>query len=97
MGGSIKVMRRTVNAYYVGSIPTLPATFMIKLITSLTFIVVAAISLTSCLRDNQKEEITYIKVGELEGCPLYRVKVSGMPPHLIMKCESKCTLDKLMR
>lgn len=82
------VMRRTVNAYYVGSTPTLPAKkYKQPLLTCLLMIVACA----GCLPKNSTTATPiFSRIGEIDGCDLLRVKVSGMPSQLVLKCKCSC-------
>jgi hypothetical protein len=52
--------------------------------------------LSSCSIFEEREEVSYKIVGQIEECGIYRVKVKGMPPQLLLKCdfnsEKQCRL-----
>ena len=84
------VMRRTVNAYYVGSTPTLPAKNY-----AIIAIFLALSGLSSCLStDSVDKKPTLSYVGEVRDCELLRVKVQGMPPQLVLHCPCDCDNHK---
>ena len=50
-----------------------------------------SILFAGCIDSELNKNLSYSYVGDVDGCAVYKAKVSGAPPQLLMKCPPACS------